>query len=440
MSGGGLMQLAAKSAQDMYLTNNPQITLFKAVYHRHTNFARDIIEQSFNETISSNSQVINSIISKSDSLDLLSNLYLKVTLPGEDISSNVSYQNWTNNTGHAFIKTAEFFMGSSLIEKHTGTWLDIYNELTDVNEDEYIGLNKHNAKNSYLMSQNSLDALKLYIPFKFWFCRNPGTAIPLCALRHQDLRLRITTRGVHGLVNCDKGASNLSYSPSSPTVKLYAEYIQLDTEERRRFAKSKHEFLIEQVQNLSTDVSGNTGQYSANIQFSHPVKALFWVLRDDTAKTEITSTTFATSAVDAAINVQGTDKAQSNDYFNYTSKSSNASHQEVISGQTSNELFSTATVLFNASERFVAQDASYFRIIEPLRAGFKVPQKHIYMYSFALSPNKYEPSGTANFSKIDRPKLRVTISATTADTLDVYALNYNILRVTGGKGALGYAS
>ena len=126
--------------------------------------------------------------------------------------------------------------------------------------------------------------------------------------------------------------------------------------------------------------------------------------------------------------------------FNYTSVTSNAGHQEVISGVTSNELFTTGTILFNASERFSPQNASYFRLIEPRKAGYCVPSKHIYMYSFALNPSEYQPSGTANFSKIDKPKLKFTLSAKSADTLSVFALNYNVLRITSGKGGLGYAS
>ena len=437
---GGLMQLAAKSAQDMYLTNNPQITLFKAVYHRHTNFAKEVIEQTFNETVTNSGQVINSIISKSDALDLLSDMYLKVTFPSEDISGNATYQNWTNNTGHAYIKTAEFFLGSNRIETQTGTWLDIYNELTDKNKDEHTMLNKHDAKDTYLLNKNALDALVTYVPFKFWFCRNPGLALPLCALQYQDVRLRLTTRGMFGLVNSDRGSGNFSYSPSAPNVKLFAEYVLLDTEERRRFAKMKHEYLIEQVQNLDVDVSSNTGDYSANIQFSHPVKSLFWVFRDSTSNTELTNSTLPAGSMDATANLDGSDKTHSNDYFNYTSVTSNAGHQEVISGVTSNELFTTGTILFNASERFSAQNASYFRLIEPRKAGYCVPSKHIYMYSFALNPSEYQPSGTANFSKIDKPKLKFTLSAKSADTLSVFALNYNVLRITSGKGGLGYAS
>ena len=437
---GGLMQLAAKSAQDTYITTNPQITLFKAVYHRHTNFAKEVIEQTFNETITSAGQVLNSVIAKSDSLDLLSNLYLQVKFPSEDISNNATYQNWTNNTAHAYIKTAEFFLGSNMIEKHTGTWLDIYNELTDENGDEHTMLNKHDAKDTYLKSKNGLDALKVYVPFKFWFCRNPGLALPLCALQYQEMRLRLNTRGMRGLVNADRGSVDFAYTPSAPTVKIFAEYIMLDVEERRRFAKMKHEYLIEQVQNLNIDVSSNTSDYTADIQFSHPVKSLFWVFRDSTTNTELTSATLPAGSMDATANLDGSDKTHSNDYFNYTSVSNNSNHQEVISGQTSNELFTTGKVLFNVSQRFSAQDASYFRLIEPRKAGYCVPKKHIYMYSFGMTPNEYQPSGTANFSKIDKPKLSFTLSAKTADTLDVYALNYNVLRIMSGKGGLGYAS
>ena len=437
--GGGSLQLAAKSAQDIYLTGNPQITLFKAVYRRHTNFARETIQQSFNETPITGENTLNSILDKTASYDLLSGLYLKFKFTGSTLDFDATastYYNFTNNTGHAYIKSVEFFMGSSSIDKHDGTWLDIYNELTDKNEDEYTMLNKHKNKNGYLQGNASttLPATICYVPLKFWFCRNPGLALPLCSLQYQNIKLQLKTRALNAMVNSDGETTN--DVTGAPTVELYADYIFLDTEERRRFSTIKHEYLIEQVQTSTHSIS--SASFNARLNFSHPVKALFWVIRDSTSNTE--ATTLNGANIDATANVSGTGMNGNNDYFNYMANTTNADNTEAIGGTDGYEPFNTATVKFGSEDRFTAQKASYFRLIEPRKADFRVPEKHVYMYSFSLQPNEYQPSGSANFSRIDNPQLSLTGCNASDENLQVYALNYNVIRILNGKGALGYAS
>ena len=436
--GGGSLQLAAKSAQDIYLTGNPQITLFKAVYRRHTNFARETIEQTFNETPGTGENILNSIIDKTASYDLLSGLHLKFSFPAINhtfATTASTYFNYTNNTGHAYIKNAEFFMGSSLIDSQDGTWLDIYNELTDKNEDQYTMLNKHKNKNGYLKGNSSTTtpADVVYVPLQFWFCRNPGLALPLCSLQYQNIKFRLTTRSMAGMLNTDGVASSTSLS-TAPTIQLFADYIFLDTDERRRFSTIKHEYLIEQVQKTS-NLSISSANFDASLPFSHPVKSLFWVIRHTTSNTEASGLDVVT---DATANVSGSAMTGRNDYFNYMA--SFTTNSEAIGGVVGYEPFATGTVKFGSEERFTAQNASYFRLVEPNKANMRVPEKHVYMYSFSLQPNEYQPSGSANFSRIDNAKLSLTGCSTSNNNLTVYALNYNVIRILNGKGGLGYAS
>jgi hypothetical protein len=426
--GGGLMQLVAYGAQDIYLTGNPQITFFKVVYRRHTNFSMEAIQQTINGTVAATASTVTSTISRNG--DLVSNMWLDVQLAaGITGTAGDSSLNWTNNTGHALIKEVEVEIGGQRIDRQHGQWLDLYNELTDHDEAEHAGLNKHAAKNAYLLNgkagATAMDALRLYVPLKFWFCRNPGLALPLIALQYHEVKVKLTTRGMVGLVN---STGTLAGTAAAPTVSLWADYIYLDTDERRRFAQVSHEYLIEQVQREQ-----NTASTSQKLNFNHPVKELVWVIQDATAESENTSGT--ATDVNGVSNVSGT-VANKNDYFCYYSGASGTN--EVINGATSAETFSTCKLQLNGHDRFAARNASYFRTCQPLQAGHRVPTKHVYNYSFALKPEEHQPSGTCNFSRIDTAKL--VFGAVSTGTLTVYAVNYNVLRIMSGMGGLAYSN
>ena len=430
--GGGLMQLVAYGAQDIYLTGNPQITFFKVVYRRHTNFSMEAIQQTFNGNVSVGGSTITSTISRNG--DLVGRLWLDVLLKNAVSSTAVTtYANWTNNTGHAFVKECEIEIGGQRIDRHYSQWLDVWNELTDHDESEWMGLNKHAAKNAYLKSgaalasgaNTNLPTNRLYVPLQFWFCRNPGLALPLIALQYHEVKIKLTTRDTLHLLNAD-GAVTLS-AASAPTVELWADYIYLDTDERRRFAQVSHEYLIEQVQRETG--TGGAAQKDVNLNFNHPVKELIWVVQDpSTAGT-------AGTAIDATLNVDGAID-NGNDYFCYSAVS--ASPDEVVNGTTSNEGFSTMQLKLNGHDRFSKRNASYFRTCQPLQAGHKVPSKHVYCYSFALKPEEHQPSGTCNFSRIDNAKMSFAILAT--GTITIYAVNYNVLRIMSGMGGLAYSN
>jgi len=431
--GGGLMQLVAYGAQDIYLTGNPQITFFKVVYRRHTNFSMEAIQQTFNGTVGDTSSTVTAVISRNG--DLVSKLWLDVLMAvGMTGTAGDASTNWTNNTGHAFVKECEIEIGGQRIDRQYSQWLDVWNELTDHEESEWLGLNKHAAKNAYLKSGSAgvadISTLQLYVPLQFWFCRNPGLALPLIALQYHEVKVKLTTRGQLGLVNTT--GTLIGGAAAAPTCTLWADYIYLDTDERRRFAQVSHEYLIEQVQRQQATMST-----SQKLNFNHPVKALIWTVIDDTRNTENTG---ATSAfLDATEDAAGTNSDQKNDYFFYSPNITNDS--EVLNGQTSYESFATMKLQLNGHDRFTERKATYFRTCQPQQAGFKVPSKHIYCYSFALKPIEHQPSGTCNFSRIDNAKMSFTTAGTFADeTLTVYAVSYNVLRIMSGMGGLAYSN
>ena len=422
--GGGLMQLVAYGAQDIYLTGNPQITFFKVVYRRHTNFSMECIEQTLDGSVTTNASSVTATISRNG--DLISSMHLDVKISGQPSGvTGHTYVNYTNNTGHALIDTVELEIGGQRIDKHYGHWLDVWNELTDHDGHEKTLLNKHSAKNAYLRSHTNatLNDLQLYVPLKFWFNRNPGLALPLIALQYHEVKVKLVTRPLKHLVNADAGT--VTMNTTNPSVKLWVDYIYLDTDERRRFAQQSHEYLIEQLQ-----FEKNTSKASVNLNLNHPVKELIWTVQDNDAGSGNTTT------VDATANVQGTIENR-NDWFNYMGNAN--THTEHINGAASFEGFSTFNLVLNGHDRFAARNASYFRTVQPLQAGHVVPEKHIYNYSFALKPEEHQPSGTCNFSRIDNAKM-VFGAILATSTLNVYAVNYNVLRIMSGMGGLAYSN
>ena len=443
--GGGLMQLVAYGAQDIYLTGNPQITFFKVVYRRHTNFSMEAIQQTFNGTVSRDGSTVTATISRNG--DLVGRLWVDALMDRTTLAASVgTYASWTNNTGHALIKECEVEIGGQLIDRHYSQWLDVWNELTDHDEKEWPGLNKHDEK-PHTGSAVAVTGQKtqLYIPLQFWFCRNPGLALPLIALQYHEVKIKLQFRAIAELVN---GGGTVIAPNVDPAISLWADYIYLDTDERRRFAQVSHEYLIEQVQRESGKMSA-----SQKLNFNHPVKELIWVVQDDIAVVGVNALTSldATSDDNNGSITSNLAFTQGNDWFNYQTREQtivachkyfNDQHSEVDNTHGFAEPFNTMNIKLNGHDRFAKRDALYFRNCQPLQSGHKIPKKHIFMYSFALKPEEHQPSGTCNFSRIDNAQMSFSDPAiTNADkTLTVYAVNYNVLRIMSGMGGLAYSN
>lgn len=427
--GGGILQLVLKGKIDTYLTGNPEFSFFKAVYRRHTNFSIESIKQQITN-VGIGERTIKTTISRAG--DLLGKIDLEVILDRGDarnVSPTGTYLNWTNNTGHAFIKECEIEIGGHTIDRNYSQWMDIQNELYDINEQEWIGLNKHPGKIGYFKSGNkNIDSqkLKLYIPLHFWFCDNPGLYLPLVGITKHDVKLNIVTRSVEHLFNLD---GELSYTNTIPQIDMWCNYIFLDKEEKRKFLLEKKAYLIQQVQTYEKDMD-----LINPIKFYHPIKELIWVTQNNNVSSE---SGHGNSDTDVLSNISGQEQTQKNDYFNY--QSSSQLDKEIIYAQTSYESFGTAKLRLNGIDRFYERDASYFRLVQPLHCKQKVPSKHIYLYSFSLNPRKYQPSGSCNFSKIDSAELIFNSKQDHSNNkLFVYGINYNILVVSNGMAGLVY--
>lgn len=432
--GGGMIQLTSLGTQDNYLISNPQYSFFKAVYRRHTNFSIESVQQTFNSNVGVESTTVTSKLSRVG--DLIHHIWLDVNLFNEgcgfgDYNKKVNdYVAWTNSTGYALIKEYELLIGGKRIDIQYSEWLDIYNELTDHDNREWIGVNKHASKNLYLSSSKELPNLKLYIPLKFWFCKKPALSLPLIALQYHDVEIRIRTRSINSLINTNINTTTITPVTKKPDFNLWVDYIYLDNDERRRFSQNPHEYLIEQVQREEYPASSNMLQ---TINFNYPVKELIWGFQKNIVKEEKEFRSNVLN-INAKLN-NSTTIENSNDYFCYQTTDTN---EEEFYGIKQNENFSTFKLLINGVERFSERKASYFRLCQPVQAGHNIPSKHIYLYSFALKPEEYQPSGTCNFSRIHDIKMSFTGNIIDS-TLSIYAVNYNVLRIKSGMGGIVFA-
>ena len=411
--GGGLMQLVAMGAQDVFLTGNPQITFFKVVYRRHTNFSKECIKQDFSGSGTFGSSLTCTL---SRNGDLVQEIYLNTTVTATAKMHTAAATN-TLTVGDLtqLIKTVEVEIGGQQIDKHYAAWLDIYNELFETNIDY--------AKNMVGTKSNTADSVdievaqEIFVPLRFWFNRNPGLALPLIALQYHEVKVKVELSSLADMKTSFSGIEGTqddatvfptapAATPTAPAAanaltaagvglvmtspQLLVNYVYLDTDERRRFAQVSHEYLIEQVQHTGTD-SGT----AITLTYNHPVKALFWSGANSTA----------------------------------------------------------AKLQLNGHDRFTEQSSKYFKLVQPYESGLGRNGETMSatrnwetvstgpateMYSFALKPGEHQPSGTCNFSRIDNARLNLT--GNSSASVNVFALNYNVLRVMSGMGGLTYSN
>ena len=304
------MQLVAYGAQDVYLTGNPQITFFKVTYRRHTNFAMESIEQTFNGQADFGRRVTCTI---SRNGDLAYRTYLQVVLPevkpmNSGGTAAEGHARWLDFPGEQLVSQVEVEIGGQRIDRQYGDWMHIWNQLT-LSKEQERGYNKMIGQTTNLtyltdpkfadmetpcstasvqeqtcVPRKGLPESTLYIPLQFWFCRNPGLALPLIALQYHEVKINIDLRPLDQCLwavnnNMAKQDMNM-YNKSLVSASLYVDYVFLDTDERRRMAQNPHEYLIEQLQ-FTGDESIGSSANKIKLNFNHPCKELVFVVQKD---------------------------------------------------------------------------------------------------------------------------------------------------------------
>lgn len=413
---GGLLQLVAQGKQDVFLTGNPQMTWFKMVYRRYTNFAVESQPMYFDGTPDFGKKITCNVPRRGD---LLSQVFLEVTLPALNllnadgsIGPAVSY---VNSVGHALIQEITIEVGEQEIDRQNGEWMEIWSNYTTT-KDKQTGFYNMIGKVDGYSPPTLYGPIKLYIPLHFWFCRNPGLALPLIALQYHPIRINLTLRPLNKLFFSQAlttpACSTLQVAPAQITdLMLWGDYIYLDPEERRRFVSSTHEYLIEQVQ-YTAPIAIAPGSTSASLrlEFNHPVRELFWFIKRD-------------------------DMNRYNEYFNYSSLGT-------FEIGTRTDILSDAVLQLDGFDRFKVRDAGYFRLVQPWQYHTVLPEESfVYSYSFALRPEDVQPSGSMNASRMDSIVLQISLNQTLVNTIGtltsrVYAINHNVFRIADGFGGV----
>ncbi len=440
-TGGGLLQLVAQGKQDVFLTGNPQITWFKMLYRRYTNFAIEQQAMFFDGNPDFGKRLTCNIPRRGD---LLGAMMLEVTLPAAQLTDD-SLAAYVNSIGHALIEEISIEIGEQEIDKQTGEWMEIWSELT-VPAGQRQGFNAMIGRvDGYLpppattqpqtATTNSGSAyqygsVKVYVPLQFWFNKNPGLYLPLLAMQYTTVRLNLKLRSLDQLVYKGEPFNSQGLCPtpnglqakknSILDLRIYGDYVHLDVEERRRFVANSHEYLIQQVQ-YTSKISIPAASFTATVplEFNHPMRELIWVIQRDLMES-------------------------CNEWFNFSS----TSIQEQGARQ---DILQEANIVLDGYDRFEIRDAGFFRLVQPFQHHTNIPvSQYIYNYAFAIRPEDMQPSGSLNASRIDVIQLQLYLrpNSTLATTdpqyvppkgnahVRVYATNHNVLRIVNGFAGL----
>ena len=432
--GGGLLQLVAYGAQDAYLSGNPQITFWKSLFKRHTNFAMEPFRINFSGQPSWGTKQ-SAIVGRH--ADLLYNTYVEVQLPTLTDTGAAAFWNhgaeingspYMSALGYNLINYVELDIGGQIIDKQYSEFMYLWSVLTK----EYIDRKKLDAMLNAGLDKSTLRfplqvgcttgngrpslPNTLYIPLMFFFTRNAGAALPLISLQYHEVKINVQWNDSKTIAGDFFVAARL---PEPTQAALYIDYIYLDTEERRRMAQGSHEYLIEQVQ-FNEDIGLSAPNNRVDLTFNHPVKELIWVVQHSAytnCKTPVTGTARPVNRLTP---------------FSYDKA---AVYEQWLQ--------------INGQDRLDRRFGDYFNKVQPYQHHTgEAPGPGVYCYSFALKPEEHQPSGTCNFSRIDTATIVMNldgaqvVNEATDRTWDVrvYAVNYNILRVMSGMAGLAYSN
>lgn len=534
---GGTMQLTAYGAQDLYLTANPQITYFKLMYRRYTNFATEYISLPFrtlsNFSLTQRTQVTCDIVRNGD---LVSDCYLVFDLPNIFSSEEEGFR-WVRNLGENIIYKTQLTIGGEKIDEQYGQWMNVWNQLTLTdgkrkNYDVIIG-NTANINNLTRSSDYqgdievnnfpngpSIPATRLYIPFQFAFCLNPGLAIPLISLQYhfvtinieftpvndwyyfvpnfsgetgslQDPRNIISPKQLFAGTNVNSSLTsdqsqllqkfqnegydyqNIFWKFVNGTTSrggwnensfIEANYVYLDADERTQFALYPQEYLFMQVQRrLFQGLLGSNNRL--DLDFHNTCKELIWVMqRDDVdSRNDWNNYTFCDfNDLDYPNNLTSTQ--------NYTqiclddgesgtvcltqlgdikgigptpTCDSTYSRPNNFSFNNGKNIMYQSTLFLDGLQRYEIKDSVFFNYLIPYKYHSNKPSDGINCYSFALYPEQPQPSGTLNFSRIEKTQMWLALRNVPNDNVKynctVFANTYNVLRIYGGMGGIAFA-
>ena len=481
--GGGLLELVAHGVQDIYLIGNPQITFFKIVYKRHTNFSMESIRATFDGTADFGNTIVVSI---PRSGDLVHTMMLEVDVPAISASSSSGDSatlSYVNSLGHALIDYVELEIGGQKIDKHYGEWMEIWTQLSynEAKQNAYdLILPRANIDTTPNNTEVGASATTVYVPLQFWFCRNIGLALPLVALQYHEVKLyiRFNTLGkVHtygasqsftitqsgttitqsgtntnprNFVSADINKTLTYKDGSTTTISSLTNTTIIEVSDSKTISTGEQVFIT--PSNTITDTSITEARLYIDYIFldSYERKKfsemkhryLIEQIQYNDGETILDNTT--TKSMDLTFNLpvkalywvsqlNNAVLTKHNDRFNFSGMLNRS--------ETLDDPISKAVLKFNGIDRFEERKGPYFRLIQPFQKHTRVSKLYIYMYSFCLNPEAHQPSGACNFSKINSATLDLTFKSNIgASNVRVYALTYNVLRIFSGMGSVAFSN
>jgi hypothetical protein len=387
----GILQLQAKGIQDVYLTKDPEINVFKYHYFRYVNFANDIYKLHLNDTAAFNTKT-NIIIPKKG--HLLSKLNLHLKLP-KLTKTDGTYLCWADTLGYSiFNAPIELLIGGVIVDRIYPVGLDILDELHKSNYGHDRMILKSDNYRSNLF--NAEQEVNLMIPLDFWFTKDYSYALPLLSMVNQDIQINFSFADFYDVINYDGGST-----PSRVEIlesNLYAEYIMLDDIILDQFQKQKHQYIIPQmVYNGNDLIPANQLNFSTRINFQNPCKELLFCCVD-------------------------TNSITNNNFFNY-SKYSDGS-----------PLISQASLMLDGKHRYDGfMPENIFRDFFPNIVHSVVPSKHFYVMPFSIKPEDNQPTGSINFGRFDEVLLSLKMAPDNPTCqLYIFGMMYNSLVIENG--------
>ena len=389
----GVLQLQAKSMQDVYLTKNPEINVFQYQYYRYVNFANDLYKLHLNETARFNTKTYVTIPKKGH---LLSKLYLHLKLPALNPVDG-DYACWADTIGYSIFNAAiELQIGGVIIDKLYPTGMDILDEFsTSINK---VGHDTMLMKSDIYRSAmyNSQKEIDLMIPLNFWFTKQYSLALPLLSMTNQDIQINFSFADFPQVINYDGNTmpARLEILDSN----LFAEYVMLDDIVLDQFQQQKHQYIIPQmVYNGDDMIPANQSLFSTKLNFVNPCKELLFVCVDTT-------------------------NIENNNYFNYSRASDESA------------LITEASLILDGKHRYDNFLPEFiFRNFFPSIVHSVIPSKYIYTMPFALKPEDDQPTGSLNMGRFNEILLSLKMTPNNPNCkLYIYGIMYNVVTIENG--------
>ena len=494
--GGGILQLVSVGVENLYLTDDPQITFFKIVYRRHTNFSVESIPQYFNIKPDFSNRVSCSLAKNGD---LINHIYIVVTLPSiPNLPSNVVAR-WVNNIGYTLIKTVEIEIGGKVIDRHYSEWLYIWNELNKNNNKRGVDIMTGNVEELYKFNK-SINSYQLYIPLQFWFCRNPSLSLPIVALEYSEVKINVEfndlekciiagpshiiylndcinlfkpyellqingTDSYVQFIGFDNATLKMNYLKIDNTITLKIGDVLLGVESGYSTIIYDPKTNLYPLITLNNEIlyltKSNTNFRSIyNLTISDAFLYVDYIYLDNMERVKFARSdheylidycqfdndkiiynsnnkikigySHPTKEIIVRAQLNNMIGTYSNDTFNYTTS---------LNNKLSKSLIKTCVLRLNGFIRESAYDKNFYTYVQSLQHHTSIAPLGLFLYSFSLNPTQHQPSGSCNFSKIDDISIDVTVEPITYNNpvnVRVYAITLNILRIINGVAGLAF--